>query len=152
MTDNRYGVTGHKYGTGKYGPSDLTTLLYGLVVDWNDDAKYPEIFTSSLNNEAFSRMTAFSTKRGRAEFIRDSDQGGFAPYLTGQAKITLTNQDDRYNPLNIASPLYPNCAPGKFARFFVKLGSTGTEQDLFVGQIEDIELVGWGDDRRAIIT
>ena len=153
MVDNRYG-TGWKYGTShKYGASSpaLTTLLYGLWVDWDEDGAYPDSSTDS-NNEAFERMTGWNTRRGRNEFLRDSDLGGFSPYLTGKGRIVLDNSDNRYNPLNTSSPLYPNVSPGRYCKLFVKNGSAGSTYDIFTGQIDDIVLKGTGSEAIAIIT
>lgn len=158
MSDNRYAAFVYGAAAGhKYGASTLTSLLYGLFVDWNNDGRYPDVFASSsddegYNNEAYRRMTDWSSRRGRKELIRDSDQKGFNPPMIGEARIVLDNADDRYNPLNTSSPLYPNIEAGRYARFFVKNGSTGTEYDLITGQLDDIDLVGYGVDARAIMT
>lgn len=152
MTDNRYAIPNRKYGAGKYGASDLQTLLYGLWIDWDGDGAYPDIQQSSVNNEAYARMTGWSSRRGRKEFLRDSDQGGFAPYETGELRLELDNTDDRYNPLNTSSPIYPNCKSGKYVYFWMRNTSGGSDVALFTGQIDEISLVGLGDQKKAIIT
>jgi len=138
-----------KYGAAKYGASALTTLLYSFFVDWNNDGAFPDSSTDS-NNEAYERMVDWTSRRGRRELLRDSDQGGFNPYLVGTARVVLDNNDDRYNPLNTSSPLYPNVSPGRYCRFSVQNGSTGSEWDIITGQIEEIELIGTGNDKQAV--
>src|SRR3972149_1095335 len=140
------------FGTFTYGTSvlygatgDNTNLLYGVRVDWDEDGYYDA-------NEAPDRLLKWFSRRGRENYLRDSDEGGFAPYREGEVVIELDNRDQRYNPLNTSSPIYPNVAEGTPPNVITKDGSAGTREDLITGQIDDIDLVGNGADAKAVIT
>lgn len=117
-----------KYGAAKYGTTSPDTLLWGLLIDWDDDG----VFTGE--NEA-NRMKDMSIIRGRNYFVSPNGDG-FEPIQPGQMRIVLNNRDGRYNPYNEASPLYPNVDSGKFIKLIVRFGST--VYNLFSGTIQDI--------------
>ncbi len=89
---------------------------------------------SSYTNEA-ERMNYLYTYRGRQEYIREGGTG-IEPIDTGYASIHVDNYDERYDPYNSSSPLYPNCTPGKFVQVMVDDGTTN--QKVISGIIQDI--------------
>jgi hypothetical protein len=126
-----------KYGTFKYGHNILygtlpvtTNLLWTFIVDWDSDGYY------SGENEAIY-MVDFHLIRGRDNYIGRS---GIEKYRPGEVTATFVNDDNRYDPWNTSSPLYPNILPGKFVRCLVKNGNTGTNYALMRGTITDIQL------------
>ena len=138
----RYGT--FKYGTAKkYGTEANTNLLYALEVDWDEDLIFDGV------NEAYGRMTHFRVQRGRSQFLSKAKGGGFARHSPGRAVITLDNSDDRYNPLNTGSALYPNVDKGKYVKFWVRNQQGGTDYPIIAGIVEDIRLVGRGEKARA---
>lgn len=139
----RYGT--FKYGTGiKYGTSPTTTdLLWTFMVKW--DGEY-----YSGENEA-TRMTGLTIERGR-DYLVQQGAGGLEHYQPGRAVAILDNDDGRYDPFNTSSPLYPNVEPGKFCRFLVKNGNTGTNYDLMRGIIADIRPYTQGNRKLVAIT
>ena len=146
MPDNRYGV--FRYGTSnKYGASSLTTesvLAWAIEVDWDGDGLFDG------TNEAFYLIKAPSIKRGRKTMIKPSGQG-FESVRTGQATITLSNHDGRYDAWNASSPLYPNVESGKDIRIRVMDRSTGTIYKRFYGIIQDIAPSGYGENARVTL-
>ncbi len=131
-TDNRWGRV--KWGQTKWGPSALSdTLALGLEVDWNGDGLF-EV------NEAI-RMIGFSGFRGRTSMLQPSGQG-FEPIQTGRYTFTLDNWDGRYDPRNVASPLYPNVSHGKDVRFRIRDRSgSAAPYPIFYGILENIESI-----------
>jgi hypothetical protein len=116
------------YGSQKYGAETPTTLLWGLLIDWDDDGVFDG------NNEAF-RLKNVSIQRGRNNLIT-ANANGFDAIRPGRMEITLNNYDRHYDPYNEASPLYPNVDTGKFIKLFVRVGNT--VYNLFSGTIQDI--------------
>ena len=123
-----------KYGDGtKYGTSPSTNnLLWGFIVDWNNDGYY------TGDNEA-RYMLSLSVSRGRDHYLKAIGRG-FERYKIGTFTAILDNSNGRYTPWNAAGPLYPNIGPGPFCRLFVKDGNTGTQYDVMRGIISDIRL------------
>lgn len=146
MTDNRYGVfkygTSRKYGATTYPLNDA--LGWVIEVDWNGDGAFDGI------NEAAYLMSAPRIVRGRRTMLRPSGQG-FEPVRTGQATITLSNHDGRYDAWNTSSPLYPNVEAGKDIRIRVMDLNTGTVYPRFYGIVQEIEPVGYGTEAKVII-
>lgn len=95
-------------------------------------------------------MVDFGLSRGRDAFVRPGGDG-FERYRAGQATIILDNSDERFNPFNIASPLYPHVTPGKSVRIAVKNGSAGTDWSLMRGKIADIQPYNQGSRRMVKI-
>ena len=125
----RYGT--FKYGSGvKYGSSNLDTLLWAFEVDWDNDG----VFDGS--NEA-RHLTDMLVQRGRRNCIK-ADGKGFEKMIIGNLSAVLDNSDERYDPYNTASPLYPNVWKDRFCRLKVMDGSGGTNYDVFTGKIDDI--------------
>jgi hypothetical protein len=140
MASSRYG--GAKYGSGvKYGATSPTTMLWALEVDWNDDGVYDYF------NDA-SRMIGLRINRGR-NYLLSSGGERFEPVGVGRMSIILNNQDDRFNPYNASSALYPDVAPGRFIRVRVREGAN--THTLFAGIIQDIVPSGYGSDPTVTI-
>src|SRR6266542_4582746 len=129
MVDRRYGV--NQYGDGKlYGPSDARqALAWDVSADWDEDGLFDA-------NEA-NRLTGVSVTRGRTRLLQDSGEG-FQSIQTGQAIVTLQNEDGRFDGWNVDSPLYPNVNYGRDVRLRVKDLETGTIHPLFRGLITNI--------------
>jgi hypothetical protein len=117
------------YGAQKYGASTPENVIWGLVIDWDDD----EVFNGI--NEA-SRLKGVSIRRGR-NFLITSSGDRFEPIDPGKMTVTLDNSDRRYDPYNEASPLYPNVDSGRFIKLMVRVGAT--VYDLFSGIVQNIE-------------
>lgn len=142
MAGKRWGTFVWGDGT-KWGASGNQNLLYALEIDWDGDSLF------SGANEA-NRMVEYSVERGRNFLIRN-DGKGFERFRPGKLTVKLENNDRRYDPFYSSSPLYPNVVPGKFVKFWVVDGSTGTSYDLLRGRIEDIKPVQDGDERFVTI-
>lgn len=76
-------------------------------------------------------------KRGRDTFV-NYDGEGFTRMAPGRMVIKLINKDNRYDPDNASSVLYPNVAPGKLCRLGVRLASQTTYTWRFTGMITNI--------------
>ena len=115
------------YGEASYNPN----LIWAIEVDWDGDGHYDGY------NEG-DRCIGLSIRRGR-ELPVESGLG-FEHAQIGEARITLTNYDDRYNFYNTSSPYYPNVKQGKYIRIRVLDGANSTPITIFTGVITDIEL------------
>jgi hypothetical protein len=116
------------YGAQQYGVDTPVNLLWGLLIDWDDDG----IFDG--NNES-PRLKHVSIQRGRNNLISPNGSS-FEPIQPGALTITLDNYDRRYDPYNAASPLYPNVDTGRFVWLFVRVNDT--VYNLFRGTLRDI--------------
>lgn len=137
-----------KFGSTTYGVTTDNNLHYGLEVDWDGDGVFNGV------NEAYTRMIAFTTERGRDFYLRQSDEGGFERHRVGRATITLQNEDNRYNANSTDSPLSPNIDRGKYAKFYVMDGAGSPTSDnyhIIAGKIEDIRPIGSGENSRVKI-
>ena len=123
----RYG-TGTKYGTGAAStqPTFTGSLIWICGVEWNG--------SYSGTSE---RMIDYRSSRGSAYTIAASG-GGFEPLQIGNCTVVLDNHDDRYNPYNTGSPLYPYVSPGKKIFIDAVDVATGTHYQRFSGRIENI--------------
>ena len=120
------------YGENLYGEINYNPfLIWSIEIDWNDDGHYDGY------NEAV-RCVGMSIRRGRELSVESGN--GFEHTDIGEARITLTNYDDRYNYYNTSSPYYPNVKQGKYIRIRVLNGATSAPQDVFAGIITDIEI------------
>lgn len=123
------------FGSGElYGEGEMSNILWALEVDWDGDL----VFDGS--NEA-NYMTGFDIRRGRERMV-ESNGDGFELVRVGSAVFELDDPDDRYNPWNTSSPLYPNVRPGVDIRLRAKEGTGGTLRDVFYGRITDIRRIG----------
>lgn len=120
---------GHLYGAETY---DYPRIFWAILIDWNGNGSFMDD-----SNEAL-RCKHVSIDRGRESFI-NADSTGYEPVPEGTLSITLDNTDDRYNPYNTSSPLYPNVNPGKRIYIYVQNGSTGDEYACYTGTIDDIQ-------------
>lgn len=100
-------------------------LEWELVVDWDGDG-IPDTHEED-------RIVGMSTRRGRKYQIKP-DGSGFEPVMVGDCQITLNNLDGRYDPYNIASPIYPNVLPGRKFRLDV-VDTLHAGSDIFTGWI-----------------
>ena len=115
------------YGEISYNPN----LIWVIEVDWDGDGYYDGY------NEA-DRCVDINIRRGRELPVETGK--GFEHSITGEARITLTNHDDRYNIYNTSSPYYPNVRQGKYIRIGVMNGATSSVKYLFSGTITDIDI------------
>lgn len=120
------------YGENLYGEINYNPfLIWSIEIDWDGDGHYDGY------NEAV-RCVGMSIRRGKELSVESGN--GFEHADTGEARITLTNYDDRYNYYSTSSPYYPNVKQGKYIRIRVLDGATSTPQDVFAGIITDIEI------------
>jgi len=96
--------------------------------------------TYSNPNEA-TRATGLTVSRGRDNLIKPGGNG-FEHMQVGEAVVTLDNEDRRFDPWYTSSPLYPNVAPGKFAKIQVTDTVSGLTYDVFRGTVDDIQSIG----------
>jgi len=141
--DNRYSHV--KYNQTKYGISALRDALgWGIDIDWDGNGYFDGV------NEG-DRLLKISIDRGRTNYLRPRGDG-FETVRTGIVKLTFDNGDGRYDAWNTSSPLYPNVTYGRDVRIRVRDNSTGTIRNVFYGVISNIEPIGYGADRKVIIT
>lgn len=142
--ERRFG-TWNKFGTSnKFGASTLdASLAWGFEVDWDGDGLF-----DGTNEDR--NVCGFRVFRGRTSMLQTSGQG-FEKLRTGQAVITLWNDDGRYDGWNESSPLYPNVSPGKEMKVRVRDLSASGEviESVFYGVISDIVPMG-NDDRPKV--
>ena len=126
-----------KYGTDvKYGVGVTTgNLLWSFVVMWDGVWWGP--------NEAYRRMTNLTVKRGRQNMLA-AGGGGLESFGVGDLVGIFDNEDGRFDPFNVDSPLYPNVSPGKFVRIAVRDDSTGIDYGVMRGVIADIQPIRQG--------
>lgn len=114
-------------------------LLWGIHIDW---AGTGEINPSE--NEWY-RCKHVEYEAGRTGYIRISGEDeereatGFYYVEPGRGTLVLDNSDERYNPRNTSSPLYPNVKRGRLVQIMVKNGVLGETKYRFTGYIDDIE-------------
>lgn len=116
-----------KYGVSHYGIESVSSIVWILEIDWNDDG----VFEGAESN----RILDCRISRGR-DFFLSSSGDRFEPVRVGTLEITLNNYDDKYNPYNTSSPLYPNIAPGRLIRLRVRNGTT--TYSVYAGTVQDI--------------
>lgn len=117
-------------------------LYWSLLVDWNNDGVWDV-------DEAPNRIQSVTIRRGRRSYLR-SDGGGFSQLEIGEAVVTLRNNDQRYDPLNSSSPLYPNVLPG--TEIYLKAGDGTTVWGQIRGKIYKIVTMGQGNAEKVRIT
>lgn len=139
----RYGEI--KYGDDYYYGADTDDRLHwGAMIYWKDDnAVYGD-------NEA-GRLLSVTTERGRDGLIQKTSDGLQFP-IVGRAVLTLDNSDGRFNPWNTSSPLYGYIEPGKYARVFVRNGSSSdNDYHLITGIVSDITPLGKLNEQAQIV-
>jgi hypothetical protein len=127
----KYGA--FKYGTSKYGSGAAGTQpVYTGSLIWICGVYWDGSFSG-----VSEKVKGYELSRGSAYTIAASG-GGLEPITIGTLKVTLDNYDDRYNPYNTSSPLYPNVTPGKKIFVDAVAVSTGTHYQRFTGTIVNI--------------
>lgn len=116
---------------------DDDRLLWLFQVDWDGDG------TLDADNES-PLITNASIDRGR-DYLLNAASTGFEPVRPGKMVLTLENKDNRFDPYNTASPLYPNVTPGKLCQLTVKKQSENVRKVRFTGYIEDIRPISGTD-------
>lgn len=132
------------YGAGFYGENTTTTQLWALEIDWDGNGLYDG------TNEGLL-MSNLTITRGRQHLLNSSNTG-FEAVEVGNLTVELDNDDDRFNPLNTGSPLYPYVRPGMNVRLRTKQGSGGIAYSVFTGKIEDIQPVPGSKPKKVRIT
>ncbi len=105
-------------------------LTWGVLIDWSNDGTY------SYGNENL-HVLEMNVRRGRESFMQ-SGGAGFQRRFAGNTRITLRNNDKRYDPFNISGPLYGKLEQNQKVKIIVKDESTGTIYPIFFGRIDDI--------------
>lgn len=146
MTTTRYGL-GETYGTIglTYGISTFyhPRLTWSFEVDWDNDGFFDG------QNEA-SMIYSIETYNGRQNFLRGTGDG-FEPVEAGGVVIHLRNNDGRYDPYNVSSPLYGNILPGRRYRLNVYDEVNQVLQPVMVGRLDDIRPIYGETDNVRII-
>jgi hypothetical protein len=129
-----------KYGTFLYGtPTKLygetaatpNNMQWGILVDWIETGA-----VATATNEA-KLCRGLSMSRGREYYVMIGGDG-FEPIRDGQLSITLDNQDGRFDPRNVSSPLYGYLEPGKFIWVKVRIPGETSYRSVFAGKINSI--------------
>lgn len=110
------------------------TISWQFNIDWDNDGSYEA--------DESTRMMDMTIRRGRQFYLKEEGDG-FQPFGVGSATVVLDNHDQRYNPYNSSSPLYPNISPDRYARIDVAyyVGVILTARTIFEGKITDIKPV-----------
>lgn len=128
-----YGNASRKYDEVPSG-FDANRLYWRFEVAWISAYNYWHETTGQTE-------TIYATdcywNRGRDSFVA-SDGSGLTRMEPGRMVITLVNIDNRYDPYNSSSPLYPNVTPGKLCRLGVRLASQSSYTWRFTGMIVDV--------------
>jgi hypothetical protein len=106
------------------------SLSWTVNIDWAD--------TGSYTNEG-GLVSDMSWSRGRQNFIK-TDGSGFEEMQIGKMYVTLFNQNNRFDPYNASSPIYPNVEPGHLAQVSVSIDG-GSAIPVFAGIVDDIKYV-----------
>lgn len=139
----RYG-DGTLYGSGAlYGAylSTTKTVSFSLRIDWDNDGVLDgtnEVAYLDESGALKGRMTAWRIRLGR-EFVFNSSGDGFEHAIPGTLEIEVLNQDGRYDPYNLDSPLADYLYKNQLVEFKVLSESTGTLYPAFYGYIYDIK-------------
>jgi hypothetical protein len=62
-------------------------LTWHFPVDWDEDGSYDA-------DEAAGRLRGFTSRRGREDYLKPPDQGGFERHVVGEATLTLDDPDE----------------------------------------------------------
>lgn len=129
MTINTY--SSKKYGGTKYGPSSTTSVLWGLVIDWEN--------TGQLTGRNYaSRMMHLELERGRKNLL-NSNGTGFEQMVIGTIFAILDNDDGTFDPFNGDSELYPFVRPGVNVTLYVRIPGETTKRKIFKGKINNVD-------------
>jgi hypothetical protein len=95
----------------------MAAMTWHIYVDW-DDLGTP---TNKWGNEATNAI-ALRTERGRDKWLEIDGNGmatGMGRVKIGRASVTVLDRADRYDPYNVASPIYGYIGPGHLASISV---------------------------------
>jgi hypothetical protein len=117
-----------KFGTFKFGPTVLKNPRYGLEVDWDGDA----LFDGS--NEG-PNLQDLSIECGR-KYTVSAEGDSLEAEDTGRLSAVLIDQDRRYDPYNVSSPLFGMLTGGKYFRCRVR-SMTDQIYPLIAGKLDE---------------
>ncbi len=126
------------YGSGThYGSTAVATntVTWIVLVDWNGDGALDG------SNEA-QYLIDCTIRNGREEYL-NGNGSGFDHNGVGTATLVFDNTDNRYDPRNASSPLYPNVKPGRQMQILIRDNSDESVMTLFTGIIDQIEPQGY---------
>lgn len=106
MTNSLFGR--RKFGTFQFGATTLKNPRYGLEVDWDGDA----LFDGTNEGPNLQDMTI---ERGR-KYTVSAAGDSLEVEETGRFSAVLIDEDSRYDPYNVSSPLYGMLTGGKYFR------------------------------------
>ena len=110
MTTSLFGQS--KFGTFKFGATVQTRPRFGLEVDWANRS----VFSGA--NEA-PLLQKLSMERGRRYTI-SADGQSFQTEDTGRLSAVLFDENQRFDPYNVSSPLFGQIGGGKYFRVTVR--------------------------------
>jgi hypothetical protein len=114
------------------------TLTWELLIDWDNDG--------TLESDESDRVIGIRTDRGRDRMLGDR---GPQNMKIGRATIDLDNKNNRYDPFNSNSPLYPNIKPRREAQLQVSSG--GTLYGVFRGFIRNPSTRKYADPKAQLV-
>lgn len=138
-----------KFGSFQFGPTVLTNSRYGFEVDWRGKG----LFDGTNEGENLIGMTI---ERGR-KYTVSSSGDSFQAEDTGRFSAVLLDLDRKYDPFNVASPLYGKLTGGKKFQTTVRTPSDSifpmmagvldepvsfTERGVYKARLEGVD--GWG--------
>lgn len=91
----------------------MTDLTWSILVDWDGNG--------TAETEEASRTFGLLIERGRENMM--TPEGEFADPRVGKATLWFWNEDRRFDPYYVDSPLYPNVLPGRKVQINVDYGS-----------------------------
>lgn len=112
MTTSLFGK--RPFGSFKFGATTLSNVRYGLEVDWQGKG----LFDGSNEGE---NLIGLTIERGRKYTVSASGDS-FQAEDTGRFSAVLLDLDRKYDPFNVASPLYGQLTGGK--KFRTKVRTT----------------------------
>lgn len=128
-----------RWGEGVWGTfvwGDLTNPRWSFTwlidVDWDGNGAY-----DGTNEALVGHLQSVNIIRGRQFFLK-SDGSGFQPVSTGTVQLVFLNNDGRYNPYNVSSPIYPYLQQNQKMRIRLEDDVTGVIYNVFAGYIDDI--------------
>ncbi len=127
-----------KYSGAMYGYTDPgRRLSWGLLIDWFDNgfvSGYNEAYGYNQNEHKLFELNA---KAGRQYFMNSSGNG-FQSVDPSRMQAQLYDMGGRYDPYNMAGPLYQNILPGKKFKLIVRDEVNSVTYPIMTGRIDDI--------------
>lgn len=102
----------------------MSIPVYAVLIDWDADGTY---------TDEVSRLLAFNIRRGRDCSLSED---GYASVEPGFCSLLLDDYDNRYNPFNTSSALYPYVLPNR--KIKIQEIFDGVTKNLYTGFIRDI--------------